>query len=590
MHRFKTCVDVLKHIENSYYNPNALNWRDDDGNWHATSTGQFLYSVKMIALGLKAIGVKRGDCVGILAQPSPDWVMVDFAIMIVGAISVPLFANISDENFVHEVTQTNLKILFVEGSDPWGMFKRQEDLFDYAIAFDSPQHAKAKTLKEIMALGEHLDREKPHCYGDLESQIEPLDIAAIIYTSGSTGMPKGVELTHENLTTVLDFPEFKWTPTEDCYLSILPLAHVLGHCANLWMLASGVSIYYSSDYRNLASVCREVKPTVMVVVPRLLEKVYTKMSQQIQVSQGIKGKIARSAFALAKKNHLSVIDRLFKPIADRLVFNKLRTALGGKVRVVISGGAPLNPHLQHFYEQIGIPVYEGWGLTEACPVCVNTPKRHKTGTVGIPVSGQTVMVNLEGEILLKGTLVMRGYFDNPEATSKALDSDGWLHTGDRGKLDADGFLTILGRMKELYKTSTGEYVAPVPIEQILGRHFLIEFSLVVADGHKFATCLLFPNLDAVLHTKKEMGLESQSVEEFLQGNYVRSQMDQLIGTVNEHVNHWEQIHDYRMINEPLTVQSGELTPSMKIRRNVVINKYKNLINEMYAQYQEEAFQ
>ncbi len=580
---------MLRYIEKNYCDPKALNSRDEDGNWHATSTGQFLCAIKMIALGLKALGVKKGDRVGVLAQPSTHWTLVDLAIMVAGAISVPLFANISDENFVYEVTETNVKILFVEGNDPWGLFKRHEELFSVAIAFDAPQHPKAKSLKELISLGEELDREKPHCYSDLESEILPSDVATIIYTSGSTGMPKGAELTHENLMTVIDYPAFKWIVGEDRYLSVLPLAHVLGHCINLWMLVSGVSIYYTSDYRNLASICREVKPTFMVVVPRLLEKVYMKMADQVQRAEGIKGKIGRFAFSLAKKEKLSVVDHLCMSIVDHLVYKRLRGALGGKLRIVISGGAPLNPHLYDFYERIGIPIYEGWGLTEACPVTVNIPKAHKRGSVGIPVSGQTLALSAEGEILVKGTLVMRGYYKKPEATAKALDSDGWLHTGDRGSIDAKGFLTILGRMKELYKTSTGEYVAPVPIEQLLGKHALIDSSLVVADGHKFATCLLFPNMDAVMQTKKDLGLEAQSVDEFLQGKYVKSEMEKLIASLNEHLNHWEQLHDYRIINDVLTVQSGELTPSMKIRREVVLNKYHQLIHEMYAQHQEEAF-
>lgn len=588
MSRYNTCVDVLRHIEETYRNPNALNWRDDEGSWHAMSTQEFTRSVKMLALGLHQMGVRRGDTIGLMAVPSTQWTIVDLAIMAIGAVSVPLFANISDENFLHEITQTNVKILFLEGRDPWSMFKRHEALFDTAVAMDdAPVHSKAKSMKELLSLGEQLDASQPHLYEEIRGQVRPSDLAAIIYTSGSTGLPKGVELTHENLCTVLDFPAFTWDLDNDRYLSLLPLAHVLGHCVNLWILVAGVPVYYSNDYKNIASICHHVKPTIMVVVPRLLEKVYMKISDKVMTAEGIKGSIARWGFLLAKKSRQNLLDKLVYPIADHLVFKKLRESLGGHLRVVISGGAPLNPHLQEFYEHIGITIYEGWGLTEACPVTVNRPNHRRVGTVGLPADNQYLRISPEGEILVKGTLVMRGYYKNPEATAKVLDADGWLHTGDRGKLDSDGMLTILGRMKELYKTSTGEYVAPVPIEQALGKHPLIDMSMVVADGHKFATCLLFPNSETVARMKSEQGMLGLSDDEFLQGHFVRKELEKLLGSVNEHLNHWEQLHDYRIIREPLTVQGGELTPSMKIRRDVVAKKYKALIDAMYAQYQEE---
>lgn len=587
MPRLYTCVDALRHIEKSYHNPQALNWRDEEGSWHVMSTEEFVRNVKMVALGLHELGVRRGACIGLMAMPSAYWTIVDFAIMALGAVTVPLFANISDENFVYEATQTGLKIIFIEGSEPWNIFRKHEELFDIAIALDSPGHAKAKSIKELISLGEQLNSSNPNLYEEIRNQVRPSDLGTIIYTSGSTGMPKGVELTHENMATVLDFPLFHWDPAKDRYLSILPLAHVLGHCVNLWLLTAGVSVYYSNDYKNLAAVCHHVKPTAMVVVPRLLEKVYMKIADKIHTAEGIKGSIGRWGFAMARKPRLGVLDHILYPLANLLVFSKMRQSLGGHLRIVISGGAHLNPHLHEFFENIGIRIYEGWGLTEACPVCVNTPKKHRIGSVGLPVDRQQLSVTPEGEILVKGTLVMRGYHKNPEATARVIDEDGWLHTGDRGTIDSKGMLTILGRMKELYKTSTGEYVAPVPIEQSLGRHPLVDMCMVVADGHKFATCLIFPNMETVARMKKEQKLAGLSDQEFLDSHYVHREVEKLIGSVNEHVNHWEQIRDFRIINEPLTIQSGELTPSMKIRREVVIKKYKALIDAMYAHYHEE---
>lgn len=587
MRTFKTCVDAIDYIAKTYHNSNALNWRDEEGAWHATSTEQFIRSIKLTALGLYQLGVRAGDCVGIMANPSSKWSIADFAIMMIGGISVPLFANIADENFMHEITQTNLKIIFLEGSEPWSTFKKHEKLFTTAIAFDAPQHTKAKSLEDIMELGERLDKAQPDLYEKLRHQVKPSDVGAIIYTSGSTGLPKGVEVTHDNMASVLDYPAFHWDPLKDRYLSILPLAHVFGHCINLWLLTMGVSIYYSSDYKNLSAICHHVRPTAMVVVPRLLEKVYMKMSDKIMSTPGIKGVIGRWALGIAKKSKLGIVDRFLYPIADALVYSKMRQSLGGLVRIVISGGAPLNPHLEEFFERIGVPIYEGWGLTEACPVCVNTPKHNLIGTCGRPVEGQTLVISPEGEVLVKGSLVMKGYFKNPEATARTLDQEGWLHTGDRGSIDSNGMLRILGRMKELYKTSTGEYVAPVPIEQALGRHPLVDMCMVVAEGHKFATCLIFPNMETIERLKREEGLTRISNDEFMHSSYAKKEIATLLASVNQNLNHWEQIHDYRLIMEPLSIFNGELTPSMKIRREVVLKKYKALIDAMYAQYHEE---
>ena len=347
------------------------------------------------------------------------------------------------------------------------------------------------------------------------------------------------------------------------------------------MIAWGASIYYSNDYKNLGMICREVKPTAIVVVPRLLEKVYAKMADQVHYSDGIKRILGEWAFKLAKSDRCTFLQKILRPIADFLVFKKLRGALGGKIRIVISGGAALNPMLQSFFDAIGVPIYEGWGLTEACPVCVNIPGQKRLGSVGHPLHDQAIMISPQGEILIKGTLVTQGYYKHPELTAPAIDKEGWLHTGDRGSIDADGFLTISGRIKELYKTSTGEYVAPVPIEQAIGRYPLIDMSMIVADGKKFTSCLLFANLEVVAKIKAQRKVENMSDEAFLESDYIKGEMDRHIADVNKHLNHWEQVHAYCFILDPLTVQSGELTPSMKIRREVVAKKYKKIIDEMY---------
>lgn len=583
MDRLYTCSDILRCLEALPSNPHAFNTYHQEG-WQSLSTQEFLQAVKCIALGLQEIGMQRGDRVGILANPSGEWSIVDIAIMIAGGVSVPLFANISDENFVYEAKEADLKILFIEGVEQWAMFLRHKDLFTLAVDMGEITNAEKQItfegLKEKGALSAKLN---PNLYQKMRESLKPEDLGTIIYTSGSTGTPKGVELTHQNLTSMLNFEIFHWKPAKDRYLSILPLAHVFGHCVNLWVLAWGACIYYSNDYKNFAAICQQIHPTAIVVVPRLVEKIYARIVDQVNMLTGWKYVMTKWAFLLAKSEHLSFYERLVAPIANRFIYEKFRKILGSEIRIVICGGAHLNPQLYRFFDNIGIHIYEGWGLTEACPVTVNRPENHKIGTVGLPLEGQELKISPEGEVLVRGSLVMRGYYRNLELTGQTIDRDQWLHTGDRGVIDKDGFLIILGRMKELYKTSTGEYVAPIPIEQALGRYPLIDMSMVVAEGRKFTSCLLFPNADVLMRMKIKSQKSHLSDAEFLQSEYVLSQIDKLIKEVNKHLNHWEEIHAYRFVLDPLTIQNGELTPSMKIRREVVAKKYSHLIDEMYEE-------
>lgn len=583
MPKFTTCFDFFRHIESRFHNPKALNDCGENG-WRSLSTKQMLEAVKYAALGLRQLGMQPGDRVGILAQPSIYWTVADLAILAAGGVVVPLFANISDENFSYEVSETALKILFVEGDDPWGVFRRHDSDFQVAVALGkAPAHDKVITFEGLIDKGRQLAAGQPGLYEQMLAGIRPSDLAAIIYTSGSTGVPKGVELTQLNLACVLHFNHFNWDVERDSYLSVLPLAHVFGHSVNLWMLTWGVSIYYTNDYKNLGAVCREIKPTVTVVVPRLLEKIYAKMSEQLHHAPLLRRLIGEAAFGMAKHDVLSPLEKLCLPLMDKLVYAKLRAALGGGLRVVISGGAPLNPHLHHFYENIGVPIYEGWGLTEACPVCVNVPGNNKIGTVGPPLDGQQVAISPEGEVLVHGTLVMRGYYHQPVLTAAAITPDGWLRTGDRGSFDSDGHLTILGRMKELYKTSTGEYVAPVPIEQALCRYPLVDMAMVVAEGRKFTSCLLFPNFDVLARLKAQQKVKDMDDATFVEGAYITQSISKHIEEINKHLNHWEQIHGFRFILKPLSIEEGTLTPSMKIRREIVSLKYEDIIDDIYQE-------
>jgi long-chain acyl-CoA synthetase len=582
MEKWNTYADMLRSVVKADENPHALNFYEDD-QWHSISRQQALQEIREVALGLVNLGVKRGDCVGIMALPSPHWTIANFAIAMAGGITVPIFPNIAEDNFIFEVKQTGVKIFFVDRTKPIPTFDKHEDLFIHVIELeDLGSDPRAIKYSDLLEQGRALHAERPHFYTELTHSQRPDDLAAIIYTSATTGQPKGVELTHYNMVHHLQEHSFP-LDSKTRYLSILPLAHILGLSVNNIVFSGLGSIYYFNDPKNIGVICRDLHPTMMVVVPRLIERVYAKMLSAVQSAGYLKRHLGQWAFDLANQEEDSLIKHIVHPIVDKIVYSHLRDALGGKIEALISGGAPLNPHLNHFFQDIGVPIYEGWGLTEACPVTVNSHTNNKIGTVGQPFSSFELKISPEGEVLVRGSGVMRGYHKNPEATAAALDSEGWLHTGDKGELDEDGFLTLHGRFKEMYKTSTGEWVSPVPIEQEICKAPLIELALVIAEGRKFASCLLFPNREILDGLKETHGASHLTDEDFLNSDFVKGEMNRLFEHLNKNLNQWEQVHAYRFIPHPPSIEEGEITPSLKLRRDVVTKKYQHLIDAMYPE-------
>ena len=583
MEQIFTIGQVLEQIEKKFNNPKALiNYIE--GEWKSISTKDFLTKVKYTAFGLLSIGVKRGDRVGIVALPSAEWTIADYAIMAIGAISVPLFANISEDNFHFEIEQSGLKNVFVGGAEQWKRSEQDQALFDHIIDFDAHHETdKEISFSRFLEMGKNYEKTLPEgAYLEILRSVSPTDPATIIYTSGSTGVPKGALHTHHSLTSLLHTPIFSWDSKNDSYLNFLPVAHVFARVLNLIMTSWGISCYYFNDVKNLGVACQEIKPTVMVVVPRLLEKMYVKMVAKVEASSPIKKAIGKFAFSLANQES-GILKTLFSPLMDRLVYKTLRNALGGRLRVVFCGGAPLSPSLYHFFLEAGFPIYEGWGLTESCPICVNRPGNIKVGTVGNTIEGMQVKLGPDGELLVKGEMMMREYYKNPEKTAQTIDGSKWLHTGDKGSIDAEGHVTIIGRLKELYKSSTGEWIAPVPIEQALTQEPFIETAMVIAENRKFVSCLIVPDFDALKLLKQKQRSNHLSDEEFLNSSFMKSKMKEILDTLNHNLNEWEQIKSYRFIPHTLSIEEGELTPSMKVKRDRVESKYKDLIDSMYLE-------
>ena len=579
---FKTLPELLAKVVSDFNNPRAFNYLKD-GEWHSISTTGFSDQIRKVALGLKKLGVKKGEGVGIISDSSPFWIIMDLGIMIAGGVTIPMFANVSKENMLFQIKDSNLKYLFIASDDKWEQLGKNRKQFKNIITLNIQDSHTGITYEELLSLGEEASIKDPTLYSKLRDSHNEDEVATIIYTSGSTGQPKGVEITHKNLCSQIRgcWKCFQLDSSKDKIVSCLPLAHIFERMVSYFFISTGTSIYYADDISNVGNILREVKPTTMTLVPRLLEKVHAKIHDNIKQSKGIKKYLGLLAMKRAMNKDPSSEKTLLDKLYHRLVYKKFLQALGGNFNLMVSGGAALSDDLYRFFLNIGVNLYQGYGLTESSPVlAANHVGRNKVGTVGPPFPGVQVKIAKDGEILAKGDNIMRGYHNQPKLTKEVIDN-GWLHTGDFGKIDEEGYLSIVGRKKEMFKTSTGKYVVPIPLEQELVQLDLIDMALVVADGRRFVSCLLFPDLENIEQLKSRRKLEYLSTEEFFQYKDIQKEITDHIDKINVHHDHPEQIQKFKVILHSLSIEGGDLTPKLNIRRKVVEDKYVAEISEMY---------
>lgn len=573
MKKINNVDELLLFIEKNNSNPRALCELDVMGEWQGISYPTMVAQVRGIAAALKNMGLKKGDRVALMSPPSIAWTVTDLGIMLAGCVSVPLFANISEENFLFEINQAEALVIFV--SKPWGhqLANKYKERFQQIVSLDSPSFYKHELLFKDL-----VNQQTTEVFDPLSSD----DLASIVYTSGTTSVPKGVELTHLNLTCeVANSIQLTGWNIDDRLLLFLPLSHIFGRLVNLTMLYGGGSVYYLQDVQQFVPTCKVVQPTSCIFVPRLLEKMIQSIDQKIENLPTLQKHIGRWAFHLAFKEHLSWFDKCLQPLADLLFYRKIRDLLGGKIKIALTGSARANPNHLIFFNNVGIPLIEGYGLTEACPAIANTIFSSKIGSIGLPLPEVEVKLSPTGELLLKGPLVMRGYYKAPELTKHALDEEGWLHTGDICTQEKDGNFTFVGRASEMCKTSYGDFVDLSKLETELRALPFVDYAIVLAENRPYASALLFPDLEALARIKERLGMAEISTAEILRLDFVRKELDRALEKINARLNKGERVKSYRFVTNAATVEGGELSPSFKLRREFTHNKYKRLIEEMY---------
>ncbi|TKG96459.1 long-chain fatty acid--CoA ligase [Puteibacter caeruleilacunae] len=582
MELVSTLPKLLNEVKNKYSNPKSFNDKIDN-NWISYSTHAFFQEVVSCCLGLHQLGVKKGDSIAIISDTNTNWMIMDLAIMCNGAFSVPMFPNLSQQNLEYELKDASVDYVYLASALKASYFEEHQQDFKKIIisGIDIGKSDNVMTIEQLKILSEKVPAKM---FNRLLDIAEPDDLATIVYTSGSTGVPKGVELTHRNLINqVVNIAKlFPLDTHTDRAVSFLPTAHIFERTVVYFYLSRGVSIYFTPNVALVGEIIGDVKPTMMTVVPRVLEKVHSKTLAKALLAPFPKNIIAKLAFRRASKKRPGSVRTLGDLIYDKLVYTKIREKMGGAFRMIISGGSALSERMLTFFWNVGIKVYQGYGLTESAPViAANSPEANRNGTVGKLLPSVEVKLSDEGEILTRSASVMRGYHNMPEETSKVIDADGFLYTGDLGSIDRDGYLKITGRKKEMYKTSTGEYVSPVALEQKLREHELVGQALVIAEGRNFTTCLLFPDYETIAAQMQKRNMESMNVEDFFAQSAIQEEIAEHIDQMNEHLNNWERVVKYKMIFKELTIDHGELTPKLNMRRSFVEEEYHKEIEQLY---------
>jgi long-chain acyl-CoA synthetase len=580
--------DLLPYYEQKYKPKDDVIASKENGQWVKYSIKQYREMADNISYGFLALGVQPGDKIAQISPNRVEWNIMDMAILQVGAVHVPIYPTISESDYLYILNHSEVKYVFVSGVELLRKIQHilpevptLKDIYTYR------DNNELKHLSELIELGK--SNAKPALLEERKASVRPGDMATIIYTSGTTGNPKGVMLSHSNI--ISNFKACAHIPPfgeESRAVSYLPLCHVYERMMNYLYQYDGISVYYAESIGTITDNMKEVRPQILTTVPRLLEKIYDRLVSTGHKLTGVKSWIFWWAFHLALRYELNGANGWFyelkRRLYDRLVYCKWREAMGSEISIIVSGGAAMQPRLGRMFSCAGIHILEGYGLTETSPViAVSDFSEHgiKFGTVGPVIRNSQVMTAEDGEICVKGPGVMIGYYKEPEMTRDAVDADGWFHTGDLGHIEPEGQLKITGRKKELFKTSFGKYVSPQPIEDKFKESLFIDQMMVVGENQKFAGALIIPDFAFLKDYCREKEIEFTSTSEVIKNQKIRKRFASEIKKYNKLFGETEQVKSWELLDHEWTLESGEITPTLKLKRKFLHAKYKEEIDHLF---------
>ena len=595
-----TLADLPFHVRDQFSKSKLIRQCQADG-FDDVSSRELFERIRELSLGFNQFGLNQGDRVALVADSCPEWTITDLAILTAGAVTVPIYPTLAAGQMKGILADCAARLVIVSDETQAEKLRSvRSELPNLEAMVVIEQEAKclknenehllasvAKGGRDRLVSEDGLEKR----FRDTAQSISPEAIATIIYTSGTTGVPKGVMLTHQNLLSNLHaVSQVIPISSDDTALSFLPLSHSLERMVLYKYLYSGVTVAFAESLETIKRDLLAVRPTVMSGVPRVYEKVHARVLESVSQASSIRQLLFRWALRVGRLRSNASLSGKSIPLhvrfqhlfADRLVFSKIRSVTGGRLREIISGGAPLGDETAEFFFAIGLPITEGYGLTETAPVLTVNPKgRWKIGTVGVAIPGVTLRIADDGEVLARGPNIMAGYFNMQEATQAVL-RDGWFHTGDIGTLDEDGYLTITDRKKDILVTASGKNVAPGPIESLLKRDPIISEAVLIGDRRRFVTALIVPNLPVIQQRMVNGEALASPLEELLVREDVRALFQSVVDDVNGQLSQFEQVKRFTLLPTEFTIASGELTPTMKVRRRVIENRWKIAIEELYV--------
>ncbi len=594
-----TLAELFEYVTRAHQRSDAISYKRD-GRWISISSDEVLKRARRIAGGLHSLGVRRGDRVAILSESRPEWTLTDAGCMFAAAVDVPIYPTLTPTQVRYILRDSGARVLvfaneekFLQVRDVLAECPALEKLVFFESSPMLEGLAQGTSLARLEELGSELETQPADLISQLADEITPGDLATIIYTSGTTGEPKGVMLTHANLVSnLVDSSGHLEFGNEDSALSVLPLSHVLERMAMYMYLFHGMAIYFGESLEAIGINLREVKPTIFVGVPRIFEKIFARVKEKTAEKGRLNVSILNWAVEVGKSyaklevshQRIPALLRLQHKVADRLIFSKMRAALGGRIRLLVSGGAALPEELALIYIGAGLPIVQGYGLTETSPVITaGLADDNRVGTVGKPISNVEVRIAADGEIETRGPNIMQGYYNKPEETRAVFTDDGWFKTGDIGTIDANGFLRITDRKKELFKTSGGKYIAPQPLEQLIKGSRFVNQVVLIGNGRKFPAALIVPDWERVESYAQLKGIKASGRAELCKHPRIVDLFQRQIAGLTPDLAKYERVKKLALLENELTIEGGELTPTLKVKRRVVDEKYHDLIDALYAE-------